>query len=66
MLLLHDDDDFEDEGDDVVKEGAKETVLLKSKMDQRGKWGERGAAHEAWRQTDWFYKLLSCFASIWF
>jgi hypothetical protein len=40
--------------------------LLKSKMDQRGKWGERGAAHEAWRQTDWFYKLLSCFASIWF
>jgi hypothetical protein len=40
MLLLHDDDDFEDEGDDVVKEGAKETVLLKSKMGQRGKLGE--------------------------
>ncbi len=36
MLSLHDeedDDDFEDEGDDVVKEGVKETVLLKSKMD---------------------------------
>lgn len=40
MLSLHDeedDDDFEDEGDDVVKEGVKETVLLKSKMDYRGK-----------------------------
>ncbi len=32
-----DDDDFDDEGDDVVKGGVKETVLLKSKMDRRGK-----------------------------
>ncbi len=40
MLALHDeedDDDFEDEGDDAVKEGVKETVLLKCKTDQRGK-----------------------------
>jgi len=36
MLSLHDeedDDDFEGEGDVVVKEGVKETALLKSKMD---------------------------------